>query len=391
MAKPRIAVGIDVGTYQVRIVIAREVSERASSFPKVIGTGYAESKGLRHGYIVNGEDVTRAITIAAAQAGRLAGIPIKTAFLSIGGIGLDEVRGRGETVIARADAEVTDLDVEKAIRLSQENISGRLLNRKILHTIPLSFSIDGTEVWGRPHGMKGTRLSVETLFVTCLEQHVKDLIDAVEAADIAVSDTMASPLAGSIVTLSNAEKKAGCVLANIGAETVSIVVFDNGIPVSVKVFRIGSMDITKDIALGLRISLEEAEQLKLGAIVSATHSKKKLDDILAARLSDIFDLIDAHLKKLGKDRLLPAGIILSGGGSGIGPVKELAESSLKLHSKIASMNLPADAKIKDSSWAVAYGLTIWGLTGDLGGRPVRDEVLGDISASFKRFFGQFLP
>lgn len=387
----RTAVGIDVGTYQVRVVIARESRDRSSQFPKIIGTGFAESKGLRHGYIVNAEDVERSIRSAVRQAERTAGMPIKNAFLSVGGIGLDEVRGRGDAIIARADAEVSDLDMEKAIDASREAVSGRLVNRKILHTIPLTYMIDGVEVLGRPQGMKGTKLSVETLFVTCLEQHVNDLIDAVERANIGVLDTMASPLAGSIVTLSNAEKKAGCVLANIGAETVSIVVFDNGTPVSVKVFRIGSLDITKDIALGLRISLEEAEQLKLGAITNASYSKKKLDDILSARLTDIFELIDGHLKKLGKDQLLPAGIVLSGGGSGTGPIKEIAESSLKLHSKIAQMNVPADAKMKDSSWAVAYGLTIWGLTGDGATHQAAHTAIKDMARALGGFFKQFLP
>lgn len=387
----RIAVGIDVGTYQVRVVISREDGNRHSPYPRIIGTGYAESKGLRHGYIVNQDDVARAIRIAANQAERLAGVRIKTAFLSIGGIGIDEVKGTGEAVIARADAEVTDLDIEKAVATSRENIAGKLVNRRILHTLPLSFSVDGAEVLGRPQGMKGSKIQVETLFVTCLKQHVDDLIEAVEGAEIAVSDIMASPLAGSIVTVSNSEKKAGCVLANIGAETVSIVVFDNGTPISLKVFRIGSMDITKDIALGLRISLDEAEQLKLGAVTNASFSKKKLDDILAARLTDIFELIDSHLKKLGKDQLLPAGIILSGGGSGIGPIKEIAESSLKLHSKIASMHVPSDAKIKDSTWAVAYGLTIWGLTGDSFARPAAGEAITDIGKSIGGFLKQFLP
>lgn len=390
MASP-IAVGIDVGTYQVRVVVAREKSNHTSSFPKIIGTGYAESRGLRHGYIVNSEDVARSIRAAVMQAENTSGIRIRHAFLSMGGIGLDEVRGRGDTIIARADAEVTDLDIEKAIDASRENISGRLLNRKILHTIPLSFSIDGQEVLGRPQSMKGTKLSVETLFVTALEQHVNDLVEAVESADVAVSDIMASPLAGSIVTLSNAEKKAGCVLANIGSETVSIVVFDNGVPVSVKVFRIGSLDITKDIALGLRISLDEAEQLKLGAITNASYSKKKLDDILAARLADIFELIDGHLKKLGKDQLLPAGIVLSGGGSGIGPIKEIAESALKLHSKIAYLNVPAEAKIKDSSWAVAYGLAIWGLSGDGIPKIEAHEAFKGLGNLLGKFFRQFLP
>jgi cell division protein FtsA len=203
---------------------------------------------------------------------------------------------------------------------------------------------------------------------------------------------MASPLAGSIVSLTASEKKAGCVLANIGAETVSVVVFDNGNPISVKVFKIGSMDITKDIALGLRISLDEAEQLKLGAITHTTYPKKKLDDILTARLTDIFELIDNHLKKLGRDQLLPAGIILTGGGSGIGPVKDIASESLKLHSKTASLALAPDAKIRDASWMVAYGLTIWGLTGADGiGRAQMRAAANHMGRSIIAFFTQFLP
>lgn len=386
----RTAVGIDVGTYQVRVVVARE--DEGRQFPKIVGTGLAESKGMRHGYIINVDDVQRSIRAAVGQAEKVSGMRIRDAFLSVGGIGLDEVRSRGETVIARADAEVSDLDVEKAIDIAREHAISRLVNRRILHTIPISYSIDGAEVMGRPQGMKGTKLSAETLYVTALEQHVVDLVDAVEAANIGVADTLAAPLAASIVSLSTAEKKAGCVLANIGSETVSIVVFDNGIPISVKVFKIGSMDITKDIALGLRISLDEAEQLKLGAITHSTYPRKKLDDILAARLTDIFELIDNHLKKIGKNQLLPAGIILTGGGAGIGPIRTIAEHSLKLHSKIASLAIAPDTKIKDSSWAVAYGLTIWGLTGvDLSGTPRLTAAVGHVGKSIGSFFRQFLP
>jgi len=386
----RTAVGIDIGTYQVRVVVARESDGNGGS-PKVIGTGYAESKGLRHGYIMNIHDVTRAVRQAVSQAEETSGIKIRSAFLSIGGIGLDEVRSRGETIVARADGEVNDLDVERAVNNAEEIIKGRMMNRRILHTIPTGYSIDGNEVLGRPQGMKGSKLSVETLFVTCLEQHVNDLIEAVENANVSVGDTMASPLAGSIVTVTNAEKRAGCVLANIGSETVSIVVFENGAPISLKVFKIGSMDITKDIALGLRISLEEAEQLKLGAVIGSTFPKKKFDDILSARLVDIFELIDAHLKKLGKDQLLPAGIILSGGGSGIGPIKAIAEHALKLPSKTVSLNGAQGGKIKDSSWAVAYGLTIWGLTGESAERSAMRNSFSRIGDTISSFFKQFLP
>lgn len=387
----RTAVGIDVGTYQVRVVVARTSDDLKGGQAKVIGTGYAESKGLRHGYITNVPDVTRAVRQAIQQAEETSGVKIRSAFLALGGIGLDEVRGRGEVVIARSDAEVTDLDVERALEASEESVKSRLTNRKILHPIPVSYSIDGAEVLGRPQGMKGSKLSVETLFVTCLAQHVDDLVEAVESADVSVADTMASPLAGSIVTVTNAEKRAGCVLANIGSETVSIVVFENGIPISIRVFKIGSSKITEDIALGLRISLDEAEQLKLGAVIGSTYPKKKFDDILSARLTDIFELIDAHLKKLGKDQLLPAGIILSGGGSGIGPIKEAAEQALKLPSKTIMLNGAQGGKIKDSSWAVAYGLTIWGLTGENADTSAMKNAFGKLWGSVVAFFKQFLP
>lgn len=385
----RTTVGIDVGSHHVRVVVAENTGKGTPH--KIIGAGYAESKGLRHGYIVNIDDVARSIREAAAQAEETSGIKIRSAFLAVGGIGIDETKGRGDSVIARADAEVTDLDVEKAVDAAREAVKARLTNRRILHTIPLTYTLDGAEVLGRPQGMRGSKLVAEVLFITCIEQHVADLVEAVETADIGVGDVMASPLAGAIVTVTNAEKRAGCVLANIGSETVSIVVFENGSPISVKVFRIGSIDITKDIALGLRVSLEEAEQLKLGAVIGASFPRKKFDDILSARLVDIFELIDAHLKKLGKDQLLPAGIILSGGGAGIGPIKNIAESSLKLPSKLATLNNAQGGKIKDSSWAVAYGLTIWGLTGESAERSAMKNAAHNIVGGIGSFFKQFLP
>lgn len=387
----RIAVGIDIGTYHVRVVVAQESADKRGGTPRVVGTGLAESKGLRHGYIMNIADVTRAVRQAVLQAEETSGVKIRSAFLAIGGIGLDEVRARGEVVIARADAEVTELDVERALEVAKENIKGRLMNRRVLHSLPISYSIDGAEVLGRPTGMKGTKLSVDAVFVMCLEQHVHDLIEAVEGADVSVGDIMASPLAGSIVTVTNAEKRAGCVLANIGSETVSIVVFENGQPISLKVFKIGSSNITQDLALGLRVSLDEAEQLKLGAVIGSTYPKKRFDDILSARLTDIFELIDAHLKKIGKDQLLPAGIILSGGGSGIGPIREIAEHALKLPSKIISLNHAQGGKMKDSSWAVAYGLTIWGLTGESADSTAMKNALGKFGTAINNFFKQFLP
>jgi len=247
-----ISVGIDVGTYQVKVVAAECDREKNRKFPRIIGTGFAASRGLRHGYIINSGDIERSIRSAVNQAERTAGIRIKKAYLSIGGIGLEEISSKGEAIVARADSEVTDLDIDKALEESEQKVEQKLVNRKIIHIIPIKYKIDGTEVLGRPQGMKGAKIEVETLFVTCLDQHLDNLISAVEQTGVAVEDVMASPLAGSLVTLTRAQKIAGCVLANIGAETVSVVVFENNIPISLKIFPIGSTDITNDIALGLK-------------------------------------------------------------------------------------------------------------------------------------------
>ncbi len=382
--------GIDIGTHQVKAVIAEMPQTRGSGLPKVVGSGLAESKGLRHGYIVNGSDVTRAVRAAVAQAERTAGFRVRSAFISAGGIGLDELVGKGSAIIARADSEVTDLDTEKATEAAMASAGKELLNRRVLHTIPLSYRIDGKEVLGKPQGMKGAKLELEALFITYLEQHLNELVAAIEDADIEVKDIMASPLAGSFVTLTKAQKMAGCVYADIGAETVSIVVFEHGMPISMKTFPIGANSITNDIALGLKIPIEEAEQLKLGAVLGGSYPKKKLDDIISARLADIFELIDAHLKTLGKHELLPAGIIIAGGGAGIGNVSDIARAELKLPSRTALLNLPEHAKIKDSTWAVAYGLTIWGASGDASISSSIGRVR-KTGASLVSFFKQFLP
>lgn len=354
----RITAGIDVGTYEVRVVVAEQNTE--NSLPTILGTGRSESKGLRHGYIINTTDVVKSVDLAVRQAEKSSGIKIKKAFISIGGVGLSGINSQGSTIVARADQEIIEADTEQAISGAEESIPNALMqNRKIIYSIPTSWKIDGKPVFGRVVGMKGVKLETKTLFISCIESHLDDLVEAVEKTGVEVIDVVASPIAASFVTLSKSQKIAGCVLANIGAETVSIVVFENNIPLSLEVFPIGGSDITNDIALGLKISLEEAESIKLGGVTSTSYSKKKLEDIISARLGDIFELIEVHLKKIGKSGILPAGIIITGGSSSIGLIEDLARSYLRLPSRIASLNIGnGKFQIKDSSWSVAYGLCI---------------------------------
>ena len=388
----RIVTAIDIGTYQVRVVVCEHVRGKDRYFPKIIGVGFTESNGLRHGYIINQNDIVRSIRIAVNQAEKASGIKIKKAFISVGGVGLDEVRSKGELIIPRADGDITDLDIKTALQKGEEAAMGKTANKKILHAIPLKYKVDGHQVLSQqPEGLKGSKLEVESLFITCFEQHLNDMIQSVESVGVEVEDVMASPLAASLVTLSKAQKIAGCVLANIGAETVSIVVFEDNMPLSLKVFPMGSTDITNDIALGLKISLEEAEQIKLGTITGTDYTKKQLDDIILSRLRDMFDLIEAHLKKIGKSGVLPAGIVITGGGSGVATIDDLAKASLKLPSTIGTVRASEHTRsvIKDSSWAVAYGLCIWGLTSE-------SEALGiklarKTGGTISNWVKQFLP
>jgi cell division protein FtsA len=346
MAK-NIAVGIDIGTYQIKVVVAENVYENGKETINIIGTGFAESKGLRHGYIINSLDTINSLNIAIAQAEKAANIKIKRAFLSIGGIGVGSVISQGSIIIPRADLEITEIDVKNVISIAENEIPSNIsINKKIIHTIPISYKIDGKIVLGRPIGMKGVKFEAKVLFVTCLEHHMNDLVDTVEELGIEVVNIMASPLAGSIVVLNKTQKIAGCVLANIGSETVSIVVFENNMPISLEVFPIGGTDITNDIALGLKIPLEEAETLKINAEnpKGVDYPKKKLEEIIIARLSDIFDLIESHLKKLGRSGLLPAGIIITGGTSGVSTIEDLARAILKLPSKIGLVNPSSNLK-----------------------------------------------
>ncbi len=386
--------GIDVGTHEVRVMIGEKNPEKPEDLPFIIGAGEAHSSGLRYGYINNKTDIQKSILEALNLAEKQAKVKTKKAYLAIGGVGLESFVSAGSVMISRADSEITEMDISKCIEMAEESLkmSGGLLNRHILQHNPISYKIDSKEVLGRPIGMKGAKIEARILFITCLEQHLNDLIETINELGVEIEDIVPSPIVAAEAVLTKTQKIAGCVLVNIGAETVSIIVYENDTPISIKVFPIGGTDITNDIALGLQIPLEEAEQLKIGGVIGANFSRKKLEEIVVARLSDIFELIENHLKKIGKNGLLPAGIILSGGGSGINTIEDLAKASLRLPSQSANLKTLSNFKnsIKDSTWAVAYGLCIFGLStkikNDLGLRHFRDKGIG-----IKNWFKQFLP
>lgn len=383
--------GIDIGTYHVKVVIASP-ADRPDVPMQILGTGTAASKGMRHGYIIDRAEASRSIHEALQRAATAAKVNVKNARIAMGGVGLDEIRSQGDVTLTASGGIVTEKDIEKALRDSEKRASAKLTNRTVIHTIPLEYRVDGNKVFGKAVGLQGTKLTIDTLLITMLTQHHEDLIEAVEATGVEVEGVMASPLAASLVSLTKAQKTAGVVLANIGSETLSIIVFDNDTPVSIKVFPRGAGDITNTIALNFQIPLTEAEQMKRGAVTGSDIAPRKINSIITSQMKDMFTLINGHLKSIGRSRLLPAGIVITGGGAGIDSASDIAKMVLKLPSQIGTAGQVARAATADATWAVAYGLCRWAYGEDIGDR---NHSFGDIVAhgweSFKQSFRSLLP
>src|SRR3989338_2608084 len=350
-----ISIGIDVGSSTTRVVVGEFI--KGEKNPKIIGAGEAKTLGVRRGYIVDPVLAVASVKSAVEMAEKVSGIKIKRAFVSLGGVTLRGDISSGFVIISKADGEVTSLDINKVMEDAEENLN--LNNKKVIHAFPVSFRLDGKEVFGRLEGMRGNKLEIKALFVTYSLPHLEDLLEVIDKAGIETIDVIASPLAGSQVALSPKQKIVGGAFVDIGSETVSLAIFENGSLVSLHTFPIGSEDITNDVALGLKISLEKAEEFKLGG-VSPDYSKKKFEEIIDARLSDIFELIENHLKKIKRSGLLPAGLVFVGGGANTFHLEESSKSFLELPARISATDIFGNTKTKlrDTAWFNALGLVL---------------------------------
>lgn len=377
-----------MGSSITRVVVGEFV--KGEKNPKIIGVGESPSLGIRHGYPVDTAILSKSIKSAISMAEKFSGIKIKRAFVAVGGITLRGEISSGSAIISKADGEVTTLDVNKAQEEAEENLN--LNNKKVIQVSPVSFRLDGKEVLGRLEGMRGTKLEIKALFVICSVQHLEDLIGAIAEAGVETIDVIPAGVAAGEIALSEKQKIVGVALVDIGHQTTTLSIFENGSLISAHSFSIGSCDITNDIALGLKIPLEEAEGLKLGSILQ-DHSKKKLDEIIEARLSDIFELIENHLKKIKRAELLPAGIVFVGGGASIPNLAEFSKSALKLPSSIGATDLFGNLKtrLRDTSWFAALGLVILGRENNSGNGGTLSNLLKDIKNTVKSSIKQLMP
>lgn len=382
-----ISVAIDIGSEKIRVLVGE--FEKGKEIPNIIGVGETPALGMRRGYVVSIKDATNSLKKAISLAEESSGIKIKKAFLGIGGYTTRGENSIGTSIVSKADSEVTNLDIEKALDDALKNLN--LANKKVLDSFPIAYKLDGKEILGRIEGNIGNKLEIRANIITCSNQHFEDLIAVVTNAGVLVSDVVPVHLSSSEIALNKRQKVVGCMLVDIGAETTKIAVFENEILISLHTFSIGANDITNDIALGLKTTLEEAENIKLGNI-GENISKKKVEEIINARLEDIFELIENHLKKIKRNELLPGGIIFSGGGANTPNLIELSKNILKLPTSIGKTEMFGNTKtkLKDNIYFSALGLLFKGQ------EKVYDEgsigsFWNDLKNTIKTQIKQFLP
>jgi cell division protein FtsA len=380
-------VGIDIGSGSLRALGC--VHEEGARFPVVVATYKKPIEGIDRGNITDSEEVADAILDAITKLEEESGHDTLHTLISLGATGLTSHHANGHAQVSRGDASVTDLDIENAIKDANRGIPD-IRNKAVVHTIPMKYKLDGTDVPGDVIGVRGNKLEVRTLFVTYPLQCMTVMKKTLEKADVRVTDIVAGPIAESIPLLTKKQKVAGVALVNIGAGVTSILVYENNIPLLVSTVPVGGDDITKDIALGLKTTLEEAEDIKCGR-TGAGHSKRRVEEIIEARLEDMCAKLNKELDRIHRRELLPAGIVVCGSSSFVPRLEYIFRAELKLPIRIATNELVRLTKdmLRDSGWARCYGLTF--LAPREGEKEVWKDFLTSFASRVKKFVSQFLP
>lgn len=379
-------VGIDLGSESIRALGC--VYSEESRVPNVLAKYRKRIDGIQKGIITDSEEVKEIITLAINSLEEDANNRVLHTLISLGGVGLSSHHASGYAQVSRGDAQVTDLDIENAIKDAHRAVPD-IRNKSVVHTIPMKYTLDGNVIQGNIIGVRGNKLEVRTLFVTYPLQCMNVLKKVLKESNIEVTDIVAGPIAESIPLLTKKQKTAGIVLVNIGAQVTSLLVYEQNIPILVSTIPVGGDDITKDIALGLKITPEEAEEIKCGK--KQTLLTRRVEEIVEARLEDICAKINKELDRIHRRELLPAGVLVCGGSSQVMRLENIFRAELKLPIQIVSSPLLklTQEMLRDGGWARAYGLTF------LAPQDSEKDIIKDFFTSYfarvKKFFFQFLP
>ncbi len=411
MRETNISTGIDIGDTKVVTCVGKLEAGEID----IIGIGKNQNNGIRKGTIVNVEETVSAISASLEEAERMAGVPIESAVVGITGPSIECEQSKGVIAISRQDGEITPDDLTRVIDAAKA-IPSRP-NREILHVIPVSFVIDGTETVKDPVGMTGIRLEVVANIISASSNAVKSLTRSVQQAGVNITDLVFSPLSTSKVLLSSRQMDIGVMLVDIGASTSSYAVFEEGELITCGVIPVGSTHITNDIAIGLRINIDLAETIKLKygyALPDKIDEKEEIDlakldknedekvnlkyiaEIIEARLNEIFMLISDNLTRVNCNTSLPGGVIITGGGSKIEGIVELTKNVMRLPAQIGKPVPEISGlidKLSDPIYSTTIGLMIWGKDRQSGGSSINLDLpgLNNVVTRFKSVFKKILP
>lgn len=384
--KESLIVGIDIGSTYIRALGC--IQEEGKRFPTVVASYKKHIEGIERGAIKDKDEVALMLEDVVDSITKDTELPIAHTLVALSAVPISSHHANGHTRVTRGDAQVTELDVDNAIKDAHKGVPD-IRNKAIIHTIPLKYKLDGNDVPGDVLGMHGNKLEVKTLFVTYPETHMELFKETLKDGRIRVTDIVAGPIAESVALLTKKQKVAGVLLLSIGSGVTSLLVYENNVPLLVSTIPVGGDDITKDIALGLKISLQEAEDIKCGK--TETHARRKLEEIIEARIEDLCIKINKELDRIHRKELLPAGVIVTGGSMHIPNLDVLLRRDLRLPITITTNELAriSNDSLRDTTWARAYGLTF------LAPHESQVEVIRLVLTSFfarvKGFFAQFLP
>ncbi|MFH1375741.1 MAG: cell division protein FtsA [Patescibacteria group bacterium] len=409
MPKDSTIVGLDIGTHRIRTVIAS--TDEKEVLPNVLGAGVSPSAGLRKGVIVDVNETISAVTTSLEDAERMSGDPIHHATVAVGGAHLQSQNSKGVIAVPHG-GEIGVADIERVLEAAQAvNIQP---NRQILRVIPKSYTVDDQEGIRNPVGMTGVRLEVEAHIITGLTPALKNLENAVHQSGVDVDDFIPAPLAAAEAVLSRRQMELGVVAIDIGASSISMAVFEEGVVLDTAVLPIGGDAVTNDVAIGLKTSVDTAEKLKieygtcnptdvseretidLAAISkseSQTVDRRQLAEIIHARYHEILTMINEKLAESERDGQLPAGAVITGGGAKVPGLIELARETLSLPVQIG---FPTEVdgvidKIDDPAYATAIGLILYGAKAPARPYTMASVDFGKVFSGVKNFFKKLLP
>jgi cell division protein FtsA len=405
-----VLVGIDVGTSKVCALIG-EVSRDGRL--TIMGHGTVPASGLKKGVVVNIDQTVRSIADAVERAERLSGWKIDRAFVGVGGQHVESLNSTGQVAVTGHHREVTREDINRAIEVARAvSIPS---NRDVLHVERRGFTVDGQEGVKDPLGMSALRLEVEAHIVSASATAVQNLSKCVQAAGVKIDELVVNGLSSSEAVLTETEKELGVAVADIGAGTIDLTLFADGSPFHTAVLPVGGNNVTNDIAIGVKTTIQVAEELKvrhgtcdlrgldqedeaigvavLGEDAGRTVSRQELCGIIEARMRETFELLRTEMSRSGHG-MLPAGIILTGGGAQLAGTAELGREVLQMPVRVAAPSGIAGLidTIQSPSYASAVGLLRWGAASIAMGEPTRYEsapalgVLGRLRDAIRNIF-----